>query len=288
MAPKPPAALVRKPAKKNKEKVQAPGKVLKSTNKLNAVVTKAAAKKVALEIKDKKKGNTAGSENKIKLGKNNAIVKGKVGKNSPGKNKNIGKKNFDKNKPQPKNFNKSKPGKTNVDKSKQGKKNIDEIQSGKKELPSNKVKTLVVHGKEVTVGYFEGYALKKEDVDRLDALKKDLVSKGLPEEEIRQTLKLQRRRAENRFTREKKKICFKCHESGHLISDCPQLQDGSDATKLNTKACFKCGSLEHTRSDCKVKGGNDFKFAYCFVCKEKGHISKQCPKSSKKSKRRAR
>lgn len=44
-----------------------------------------------------------------------------------------------------------------------------------------------------------------------------------------------------------------------------------------TGICFKCGSTEHTHFECKVVRGMDYNFATCFICKEQGHIAKQCP-----------
>lgn len=45
--------------------------------------------------------------------------------------------------------------------------------------------------------------------------------------------------------------------------------------------CFKCGSAEHTHYECKVVRGMDYKFAQCFICKEQGHISRQCPDNAR-------
>lgn len=42
---------------------------------------------------------------------------------------------------------------------------------------------------------------------------------------------------------------------------------------------FQCGSTEHTSSTCNLKKGSEksFSFATCYICKESGHISRQCP-----------
>lgn len=42
--------------------------------------------------------------------------------------------------------------------------------------------------------------------------------------------------------------------------------------------CYKCGSSEHTHTECLQE---KFKFASCFVCNEKGHISRECPQNEK-------
>ncbi|KAK9886067.1 hypothetical protein WA026_014851 [Henosepilachna vigintioctopunctata] len=48
-----------------------------------------------------------------------------------------------------------------------------------------------------------------------------------------------------------------------------------------TGICFKCGSSEHTSFACKVVQGANYKFATCFICKEQGHISRQCPDNAR-------
>lgn len=68
---------------------------------------------------------------------------------------------------------------------------------------------MFINGKEIEIAYVDGFPVKKEDADRLKSLKKELISKGLPRSEIDITLKLERRRAEKAFAREKKKVsCF--------------------------------------------------------------------------------
>ncbi|KAH1016386.1 hypothetical protein HUJ04_007613 [Dendroctonus ponderosae] len=149
----------------------------------------------------------------------------------------------------------------------------------KKIHPSRKQKseTLFLNGRTIEVDYVDGFPVKKEDAQRLETLRKEMISKGLPRSEIDIALKLERRRAERSFARAKKSVCFKCRQSGHLLSECPELDKGEMADTSGTGICFKCGSTEHTHYECKVVRGMEFKFASCFICKEQGHIAKQCP-----------
>lgn len=136
-------------------------------------------------------------------------------------------------------------------------------------------------GRSIEVGYFDTFMIKKEDVARLKELKKKMMAKGIPKSEINAALKLERRRAEKALTRERKKVCLNCRKGGHSLADCPKMSE-SNKDAIPTGICYKCGSTEHTHFECKVvKNPNDFKFATCFICKEQGHISRQCPDNAR-------
>lgn len=147
----------------------------------------------------------------------------------------------------------------------------------KRRKPLEEESKITLNGEEIELIRFNGYPVKKEDYDRLVQLKKDMISKGIPKSEVSHTLKLERRKAEKALTREKKNVCFNCRKSGHLLSECPDLNEELTCTGI----CFKCGSTEHTHFECKVVRNQEFKFATCFICREQGHIARQCPDNAK-------
>ncbi|XP_044252757.1 zinc finger CCHC domain-containing protein 9-like [Tribolium madens] len=140
--------------------------------------------------------------------------------------------------------------------------------------------SMIINGKEVEIAYVDGFPIKIEDAERIRQLRQQMISKGLPRSEIKIALKLERRKAEKAFAREKKKVCFNCRKSGHNLSECPELGK-QIAESSGTGICFKCGSTEHTHFECKVVRGQEFKFAQCFICREQGHIARQCPDNAR-------
>jgi zinc finger CCHC domain-containing protein 9 len=133
---------------------------------------------------------------------------------------------------------------------------------------------MYVNGKEIEVIKFDGFPLKKEDAEHLEELRQNLLKQGIPRKEVVAIMKRERRKAEKLLVRERKKVCFHCRNSGHLLSQCPKLGSSSES---GTGICFKCGSTEHTHLQCQVIRTQDFRYAECFVCKEQGHIARQCP-----------
>lgn len=129
-----------------------------------------------------------------------------------------------------------------------------------------------LNGEMVDVITYDGFPIMLQDAKRLDELKKSLYAKGISNGEIKKIMKLQRRSAEKALTRARKRVCFNCRRSGHPLSECPSLNQGE-----GTGICFKCGSTEHTHFECRVVKKQEYKFAQCFICKEQGHISNQCP-----------
>lgn len=67
---------------------------------------------------------------------------------------------------------------------------------------------MFINGKELEIDYVDGFPVKKEDATRLKKLRREMISKGLPRSEINSALKLERRKAEKAFAREKKKVNY--------------------------------------------------------------------------------
>lgn len=130
----------------------------------------------------------------------------------------------------------------------------------------------------VKLGKFQGFAVKAEDAKRLKELKKKMLSEGIPASEVESALKLERRRCEKSLARMKKNVCFNCRKPGHILSQCPEVQENVDTAH---DVCYRCGSTEHKAYTCKVASGKSFPFAQCFICKERGHITRECPDNSK-------
>jgi len=149
----------------------------------------------------------------------------------------------------------------------------------RKELPENLV---ILNGEEVEIVTLHGFPITAKDGERIQELRKSLISKGIPRSEVERTIKLERRKAEKSLARLKKNMCFHCRKGGHILAECPELnKDGSKSSLPSSGLCFKCGSTEHTHFACKVVRTQDYKFASCFICKEQGHISRQCPDNPK-------
>lgn len=174
----------------------------------------------------------------------------------------------------------------------------------KPDLGSSKI---IINGVEIEIVKFNGFPIKKEDADRLNDLKQKMIMKGrlyilyyilyylyyyiiylkhfyilyiflgIPQKEIDAAMKLERRKAEKALARIKKCVCFHCRKAGHNLSDCPEL--GSE--QAGTGICYKCGSTEHTHFECKVTKPTEYRYATCFICREQGHIAKQCPDNPK-------
>lgn len=74
-------------------------------------------------------------------------------------------------------------------------------------------------------------------------------------------------------TKDRKKICLLCRSIGHTLKNCP-----TSFESLESTFCYNCGENGHRLAECKKplkEGGTGF--AECFVCKKKGHLSKNCP-----------
>ncbi|XP_026495751.2 zinc finger CCHC domain-containing protein 9-like [Vanessa tameamea] len=140
---------------------------------------------------------------------------------------------------------------------------------------------LIINGKEVELVRFDGFPIMKKDAERLEELKKNMIKKGIPKSEVQRTMKLERRRAEKALARVKREVCYNCRKGGHNLSDCPDLKANIPGVDSAEGVCFKCGSTEHRQFECKVQRDKEFRFATCFICKESGHIARQCPDNPK-------
>lgn len=83
---------------------------------------------------------------------------------------------------------------------------------------------------------------------------------------------------EKNTIRRHNKVCLCCRKKGHSMEDCTKKDQKSNTS---SSCCYRCGSTEHTLRDCHVESSssNELAFAECFVCKAKGHISRDCPQN---------
>ncbi|KAK4305063.1 hypothetical protein Pmani_023028 [Petrolisthes manimaculis] len=116
---------------------------------------------------------------------------------------------------------------------------------------------------------FDGSLLKMETVKRLKKLREKMLSVGVSEEEVNNTIKRERRKEERALKNERNRVCLQCRQPGHLVSECPQ--GGKELI------CYLCGSTEHKSRECTAKSKDNFVHATCFECGESGHIVRQCP-----------
>ncbi|KAL3867251.1 hypothetical protein ACJMK2_044467 [Sinanodonta woodiana] len=94
-------------------------------------------------------------------------------------------------------------------------------------------------------------------------------------EQYKKSVKSEWRRLKRQKIVEAGKVCYNCRQSGHQLSDCPEVTGDQEQ---GTGICFKCGSTEHISSKCSVKLPKGvYPYAKCFICGETGHITRQCP-----------
>jgi hypothetical protein len=77
-------------------------------------------------------------------------------------------------------------------------------------------------------------------------------------------------------------ICLGCRKRGHFLKDCPKAASAAAyAAEPVVDICFNCGESGHALRHCTKPRRRDgtLPFASCFICKRKGHISKDCPEN---------
>ena len=104
--------------------------------------------------------------------------------------------------------------------------------------------------------------LQKAKSDKMRQMAKKLIKK--------QEMLAEKKREKNKARRQN---CLFCKKYGHSIKECREKIDAGIVSGI----CYKCGKIDHALNDCpsynKIKGTP---FASCFICKGKGHLSKDC------------
>lgn len=81
--------------------------------------------------------------------------------------------------------------------------------------------------------------------------------------------------------------CYFCRKTGHSVANCKarmNSESNNEGNAAGTGICFRCGSKEHNLKNCPVKvkpGDTSLPFASCYVCKQQGHLSSQCPQNER-------
>ena len=110
-----------------------------------------------------------------------------------------------------------------------------------------------------------------EDASGWNEMSKDLKAMKQPAKNPKEA---ERRKNRRPRLKDMDTMCFGCRERGHSVSNCPKADGGG--------ICYKCGMTNHITVVCTKKmkpGEQEFPFATCYICKEKGHISKACPEN---------
>lgn len=94
------------------------------------------------------------------------------------------------------------------------------------------------------------------------------------------SLGFKKARSENRRQKREQdrnagKVCFNCRQEGHRAQSCPE--NKTEGGKSQKQICYRCGKSDHSLKQCRSNPSKGLQFAQCFVCKEKGHITSNCP-----------
>ena len=117
------------------------------------------------------------------------------------------------------------------------------------------------------------------------AVKEKKALPKLSKDERRQkflNLELQKKEEEREKESANFTICLGCRKRGHFLKDCPKANPSiKDSDEPVVDICFNCGESGHALRHCTKprKRDGSLPFASCFICKRKGHISKDCPEN---------
>ena len=92
---------------------------------------------------------------------------------------------------------------------------------------------------------------------------------------LKQKKRSEQRRQKREVNRNQGKVCFNCRLEGHRAQDCPE--SSTRTGKPQKQICYRCGKSDHSLKQCRLHPSKGLPFAECFVCKEKGHITSNCP-----------
>jgi zinc finger CCHC domain-containing protein 9 len=115
-----------------------------------------------------------------------------------------------------------------------------------------------------------------------------------PQDEVEASLGFKKERSEARRQRRERernsgKVCFACRKEGHRIQDCQETDAAGAAVSSKSNRpgggaasiCYRCGKSDHALKQCRLHPSKGLPFARCFVCKEQGHITSNCPTNSR-------
>lgn len=129
--------------------------------------------------------------------------------------------------------------------------------------------------------YLEATPYDKSETSPSTDMQSKSKRSALPSQDaMEESLGLKQKRSEQRrqkreTDRNRGKVCFNCRLEGHRAQDCPESNESKG--NGNKQICYRCGKSDHSLKQCRIHPSKGLPFAQCFVCKEKGHITSNCP-----------